>query len=110
MTYGGAEVLVGTMPGWEPTLSAMGACRNLARCRGIADKVGSHPVYSILMAASLDLVGAASAAMGACLGLARCRGIADKVGCHRGMARPRTPIKEKGRGSLRALSMLPVSL
>jgi hypothetical protein len=27
---------------WEPTLSAMNACRDLARCRGIADKVGSH--------------------------------------------------------------------
>jgi|GEM_PF-5346866 len=27
---------------WEPTLSAMGACLDLARCRGIADKVGSH--------------------------------------------------------------------
>ncbi len=27
---------------WEPTLSAMGACLDLDRCRGIADKVGSH--------------------------------------------------------------------
>ncbi|WP_426284856.1 hypothetical protein [Luteibacter sp. E-22] len=27
---------------WEPTLSAMDACLDRARCRGIADKVGSH--------------------------------------------------------------------
>jgi len=27
---------------WEPTLSAMGACPNPARCRGIADKVGLY--------------------------------------------------------------------
>jgi hypothetical protein len=33
---------------WEPTLSAMGACLDLIRCRGIADKVGSHQVASIL--------------------------------------------------------------
>jgi len=31
---------------WEPTLSAMGARSNLARCRGIADKVGSHQSIS----------------------------------------------------------------
>jgi imidazolonepropionase-like amidohydrolase len=59
----------------------MGACRNPARCRGIADKVGSHRslpklVYSVLWWE------AASAAMGACRNPARCRGIADKVGSH----------------------------
>jgi hypothetical protein len=35
----------------------MGACRNLARCRGIADKVGSHRVDFTLIAASLAVVG-----------------------------------------------------
>jgi len=64
---------------WEPTLSAMSACLNLARYRGIADKVGSHKVYSTLMATSLAVVGAASAAMGACLDLARYRGIAAEA-------------------------------
>jgi len=59
----------------------MGACRDLARCRGIADKVGSHRSIPKL-AYPVLLWEAASAAMGACLDLARCRGIADKVGSH----------------------------
>jgi len=40
-------------------LSAVGACGNLARCRGIADKVGSH------------------------WGKGEGEGIADRVGSHR---------------------------
>jgi len=40
----------GSRPWWEPTLSAMGACGNLARCRGIADKVGSHQAVSSWLA------------------------------------------------------------
>jgi hypothetical protein len=31
---------------WEAASAAMGARLNLARCRGIADKVGSHKVCS----------------------------------------------------------------
>ncbi|MGF6711145.1 hypothetical protein QFZ41_002109 [Luteibacter sp. W1I16] len=44
---------------WEPTLSAMGACLNLARCRGIADKVGSHQVAVTSPAAAGSPTGSA---------------------------------------------------
>jgi hypothetical protein len=60
----------------------MGACLKLARCRGIADKVGSHRsipklVYSKL-AYPVLLWEPLQRRLGACLKLARCRGIADK--------------------------------
>jgi len=39
--------LGGSRPLWEPTLSAVDVCGNLARCRRVADKVGSHQTSPI---------------------------------------------------------------